>query len=1088
MMKLRPYSVKKVFFLVVNVFPLLLAAQQARLYFPQKLSEGIHEVDISANGTVISTFMNNEFRFWDVATGKLISNFPLPTDYVFSRGFGSYCEMMPDGSGIIYTSVGLDNYPQIQFWDRDKQKRGVLTTAPRGYFSADGNFLFTKEYDPGGTGDLYDYQIKCYPIAEREGPEESQLFVHEKAELFPLPIHPLQVLIVESDQEDILDPEFQYSLSLIDFKKSEKSTFTPVFTHKPIVVDLMTTQPIAVLNTGEAEQAHLKLFNYEQGKFGRDLGPYPGVPVCTTLSPDERYLYALLDNGQIVQQDLTTGRPPELLIEVDLYLYSGPDIEIFSPVLKNTSGGLIGLFKSGEHQLEAWNIDRGQKIWEQAVTTVQENYDDQLDQILPFRAPGREPAVLIADRQGNILVRDLQSGRITQSFEYGYPVEPREAGLDPDGKLRIRADGKQWSFDLPSGRLTPLPAPSDNSTLQHQFALPDGRRIDLKINGFDYSIQLVDQSQDQLLAKLYLLNDREWVIIKPDGLFDASPGAMNLLYYVVDLEIIELDQLKGRYFEPGLLQKLLGYSPERLRSVEGMNQLMLYPKLSAQIEGEQLQVQLTERNGGIGPVSVFVNGKEVERDVNPDRKTAFSYNLSGTHHLLLRHPDSTNIVSLRAFNEAGWLKGPSVELVYRPAARAKGNGSGAENSWEASLDPKMYVVSIGTSDYNGDQLDLQFAAQDALAMAKALQSVGANLFANGDSIEVHCLSTVPATETGLEATPIHWQFASKANIESTLKDIRRRAKAEDVLLVYLSGHGLTYGASEAAQFYYLTHDVNSEDMLSDPDARARYTVSTEELTAWLKDIAALKQVLIIDACNSGKVIDNLTSTTRSLNSSQIRALDRMKDRTGTFILSGSAADKVSYEASEYGQGLLTYALLQGMLGVATRNTADGDYVDVMKLFQYAADEVPRLATSINGIQSPMLGFPSTGASFDIGIFDERVDISIGNKKPVVNWIRFLNRETITDDQGIEVRLREKLARETEKGKDADLLFVEINNYPNGYTLNGLYSVDARGIIHTDIRLIRGNEPPIILEVEATDDVERLVQYIFRKVKPMLHQE
>ncbi|MCB0552402.1 MAG: hypothetical protein KDD02_02535, partial [Phaeodactylibacter sp.] len=69
-----------------------------------------------------------------------------------------------------------------------------------------------------------------------------------------------------------------------------------------------------------------------------------------------------------------------------------------------------------------------------------------------------------------------------------------------------------------------------------------------------------------------------------------------------------------------------------------------------------------------------------------------------------------------------------------------------------------------------------------------------------------------------------------------------------------------------------------------------------------------------------------------------RALDRMKDRTGMFVLAGSAADKVSYEASQYGQGLLTYSILQGMSGFKLR---EDKYVDVALLFEYARDEVPK---------------------------------------------------------------------------------------------------------------------------------------------------
>jgi len=69
---------------------------------------------------------------------------------------------------------------------------------------------------------------------------------------------------------------------------------------------------------------------------------------------------------------------------------------------------------------------------------------------------------------------------------------------------------------------------------------------------------------------------------------------------------------------------------------------------------------------------------------------------------------------------------------------------------------------------------------------------------------------------------------------------------------------------------------------------------------------------------------------------------------------GSAADAVSYEATQYEQGLLTYALLQGMRGPALR---EEEYVDVSKLFQHAADAVPDLALHIGGIQRPGLPLP-----------------------------------------------------------------------------------------------------------------------------------
>lgn len=687
-------------------------------------------------------------------------------------------------------------------------------------------------------------------------------------------------------------------------------------------------------------------------------------------------------------------------------------------------------------------------------------------------------------------VWDLNSGRLVQALD-----DPEGGYVDcgafsPDGQTILLGSWSQYIywFDLSTGQLLHT-FKGHNGRINSVTFSPDGKRM---VSGADDgTVKIWDLGTKEEIVTLINIDRDDWIVLGPDGLFDASPNAMGLMYYTVETsgkpEIIELEQLKARYYEPGLLQKLTGLSDERIRSVEGLNEVPLYPEVTAAIEQDQLRIQLKVRSGGIGQVSIFANGKEVVNDANPQRQTRISYDLKQAQQLLFRHPDSTNIISLRVYNQAGWLKSSAIEFTYQPSGWPKGSaGNAGSTDWQAKLDPKMYVVTVGTSDYTGTQLDLQYATQDATAMARAMEAVGSNLFTAGDSIEVYCLTTASPDSTGLEGTNVQWRFASKDNVRATLDGIKKKAKAEDILLVYLSGHGVTYGSAEQSQFYYLTGSVASEEMISDAEVRNKYTVSSGELTEWINSIAALKQVLVIDACNSGKVVETLTGGTRNLNSGQIRALDRMKDRTGMFILSGSAADKVSYEASEYGQGLLTYSLLQGMLGVATRKTADGDFVDVMKLFQHARDEVPRLAASINGIQTPMLGFPKTGASFDIGIVDQNTKIPIGNKKPVIIRPNFLNQATLKDDLGLVKLLETEFRKETEKGKDADLIYVDVSEHPRAYSLNGLYTKNGTEI-NINIKLFENGQNPKDLEIRPTDDPERLVRYIVREVKRVLQE-
>ncbi|MBK6997265.1 MAG: hypothetical protein IPH31_20970 [Lewinellaceae bacterium] len=101
---------------------------------------------------------------------------------------------------------------------------------------------------------------------------------------------------------------------------------------------------------------------------------------------------------------------------------------------------------------------------------------------------------------------------------------------------------------------------------------------------------------------------------------------MENLHYVLGMEVIELEQLKERYYEPGLLGKLMGFSSGELRNVAAFDNVALYPEIKASIEKNQLKVSLTERSGGMGKLYLFVGAKQMEvnsnLDINPiGRKT-----------------------------------------------------------------------------------------------------------------------------------------------------------------------------------------------------------------------------------------------------------------------------------------------------------------------------------------------------------------------------------------------------------------------------------------------------------------------------------
>jgi WD40 repeat protein len=719
---------------------------------------------------------------------------------------------------------------------------------------------------------------------------------------------------------------------------------------------------------------------------------------------------------------------------------------------------------SNDNTAKLWDLS-GKELWTfsghaGSVTSVAFSPDGK--QVLTGSGRGDETAKLW----------DL-SGSELQTFD-GHTPFVTSVIFSPNGKqvLTGGADAKAKLWDLSGSELRAFVGHAE--TVRSVAFSPNGKQV--LTGSDDNTTKLWDTQSGQELATLIALDSIDWAVTTPSGMFDASPGAMNLMHFVVGIEAIELEQLKERYYEPGLLGKLTGFNQDSLRSVEGFDNLPLFPEMEAQLseDGRKLQVNLRARSGGIGKLSFFVNGKEVLEEANPGGAASATIDLTKFAAYYL--PGKTNKLVLRAYDAKGWLKSAPLELDYDPPTAARGSSSGSISNPFAAKQPSLYAIVVGTADYAGDLLDLTFADLDAAYFSQALRAAAPKVFGE-QRVEVVLLNT-DAKSTERQG------ISNKASIRKAFTDIAAKAQAQDVLVIYFSGHGLNYGTAENSQFYYLTKDIANEN-LRDEGLRKNYAISSSELTEWINAIPALKQVMIIDACNAGKIVEDLSIASRSLSSAQIRALDRMKDRTGMFILTGSAADKVSYEARQYGQGLLTFSLLEGISGLAL---AEDNRVDVMKLFQYARDRVPELSPDIKGIQTPMLAFPVGGASFDIGIVDASVrkKIPVAQIKPVFVRNVFLDIDESDDVLELGQALNDYFRGFTVKGSQAELIFVDVPDYENAYSIRGTYTmkgdeVQVRG------RLRKGKERvgDEFTVMGKKDDVRGLVNAIMAQVDGVL---
>lgn len=676
---------------------------------------------------------------------------------------------------------------------------------------------------------------------------------------------------------------------------------------------------------------------------------------------------------------------------------------------------------------------------------------------------------LTASHDGSVVRWDMEGNKLNQYLEKG-PTHVNAIACSPDGQYVLAVSDKVVIWNLEGNEISSFDG--HREWISSACFSPDGKYIvtgsgdgtailwnrdgtqKRTLEGHQDIVSSVAFSKDgkyiltrskdnsdriwsadgDEMASLFTLKKGEWVVVEPSGRFDASQGAMKQMHFVQGLEVIQLEQLVKRFHEPGLLSKIMGFNDEPKRDVTSMNKkLALYPEVSLKLEGQKLTVTLHPQEGGIGRVSLWIGVKEVVSDLDPNRSSAIVIDLNQyKDHFIEGQPTE---VGVEAWNREGNLVSQRHRRSFTLGVEAKGPTNGRASN-EKKFDTntmRLFGLCVGTGDYSGGTaLDLSYAEMDARQIANALELAGKNLFLAAPP-EINLLTTCkdcPASS-----------LPSKKNIRAAIEDIAAKAGPQDVLVIYLSGHGKTYDDT----WYYLTYEIDS-DIITDPEVRDQRTISSKELHGWLAKTLPQKQVVMIDACNSGKLNEDLALLSKkNIPSSQIRALNELARTTGLYVISASTADQVSYEASPYGMGLLTYGLLQGMQGAALQ---EEEHINVSLLLDYAKKTVPNLASYISKKQTPMTYSPVGSEPFPIGRVTPEVkqSIQLPEPKPLFTRARLGNADNYgEDDLGLSTLVNTQLRNYNYGGKKSILIFVEGEGLPQAYSLKGTYTVSGESV-------------------------------------------
>ena len=333
-------------------------------------------------------------------------------------------------------------------------------------------------------------------------------------------------------------------------------------------------------------------------------------------------------------------------------------------------------------------------------------------------------------------------------------------------------------------------------------------------------------------------------------------------------------------------------------------------------ETAMLRVRGTVADASGAVVSVKVNGQAAllsparpGAPARPGESTAPSASRPLAFERTINIGASTSSVIIEAQDRAGNQARLTIPVRRREAAVS------------SKFSGRKFAVVIGVSRYkfhDGGLNDLQYADADARAVRDFLRQREGGGFAPDDILY---LENEQATIEG---------------VRSALRDFLRRAAPEDLILLYIAGHGAP-DPYAPQKLYFLLHDTKVADM---PGT----ALPMSELKEFLDGSVRAKRVVVfIDACHSAGLSGAKLVTKRGLEQTENNVFNLYAERlfsdSGKAVLTSSDINEISQESSSWGggHGIFTWSLLEGLRGEADSN--NDHLVTAGELFDFVRDRV-----------------------------------------------------------------------------------------------------------------------------------------------------
>ena len=583
------------------------------------------------------------------------------------------------------------------------------------------------------------------------------------------------------------------------------------------------------------------------------------------------------------------------------------------------------LFHPNDLYLFTSRLDNSLQMWEIDTQKEVRNFIGHTDNISSIRLSPDQKTLMSASWDGSIRLWDISTGLMDKKLK-GSTGAIHIAIFNPDGKqvYSAGADRIIRVWDLATQKVIRT-FEGHNGEVTSLLFSPDNKM--LISHGVDGVTKFWDLASGKEFFEHIQLGENDWMAKNPEGYFSGTDDARQYIHFVNGMKTYSADQFFHEFYRPDLLPKIFqNRRGGESKAIQG--KLQSSPPANVRVavlptadpEKAELFVKITDNGAGAQDLKLFHNGKSIPVE-HEELKMPKGKGQSTTYKQVVNLVGGSNTFSASVSNNDRIESDQQSIDIF------------SDNSTKNST---CYVLAVGINQYKNPRMSLNYAKSDAESFTDAVNKNGVELFKN---VEMHTL---------------YDQDASKTNILKKLDELAGKIHQEDVFIFYYAGHG----SMVDNQFFFIpTESLRLYDLSS---------LKTEAIDAAVlqdkfKNIKALKQLIVMDACQSGGSVELLATR----GAAEEKAIAQLSRSAGIHVMASAGSEQFATEFAELGHGLFTFLLLKALQGDADGAPKDGK-VTIYELKSYLDDQVPEMTRKMKG--KPQYPFTfSRGQDFPVVI-------------------------------------------------------------------------------------------------------------------------